>query len=132
MPLGNVDDNGDPWNFSLIAGISFVLTMLNIVGIRVSGILMFHIEEVAPTKSKSAFWSRDIKVARAIQKGSKGVNLDMIKAGLQDAIMKEREEKKPVDKESVKKPTIKKRKPKESSGDTTSICPSIRWTMPTQ
>jgi hypothetical protein len=86
------DDDGNPYDYNLIAVISFALTMVNIVCIWVSGILMFRIKEVAPTRSKSAFWSRDIKVARAIQKGSKEVNLEVIKAGLQDAIQKERNE----------------------------------------
>ena len=84
-------DNDD--NFNLIAGISFALTMLNIVCIWASGIFMFQIKEVAPAKSKSAFWSRDIKVARAIQKGSQGVDLEVIKEGLQDVIKKERKQK---------------------------------------
>lgn len=96
--VGRVSDvygsQNEDFNFNLIAGISFALTMLNIVCIWASGILMFQIKEVAPTKSKSAFWSRDIKVARAIQKGSQDVNLDVIKAGLQDVIKKERKEKK--------------------------------------
>jgi hypothetical protein len=77
-------------DFWRIGGISFALTVVNIVCIWVSGILMFAIKEVAPSKSKSAFWARDIKVARAIQKGSQEVNLDVIKAGLQDALERDR------------------------------------------
>lgn len=87
-------ENADE-NFNLIAGISFALTMLNIVCIWVSGILMFQIKEVAPARAKSAFWSRDIKVARAIQKGSKDVDLEVIKEGLQEAIKKERSTQRP-------------------------------------
>lgn len=93
----NIQDNdGNPYDYNLIAVTSFALTMVNIVCIWVSGMLMFRIKEVAPTRSKSAFWSRDIKVARAIQKGSKDVNLDVIKAGLQDAIKKERDQEKAI------------------------------------
>mmetsp|Transcript_98589 Transcript_98589/g.283278 ORF Transcript_98589/g.283278 Transcript_98589/m.283278 type:complete len:179 (-) Transcript_98589:149-685(-) len=89
----NEDSNGNPYNFNVIAGISFVLTILNIVCIWFSGIGMFYIKEVAPTRAKSAFWSRDIKIARAIQNGSKtGLNLAAIKSGLQDSIEKERKE----------------------------------------
>jgi hypothetical protein len=77
-------------DFWKIGGISLALTVVNIVCIWVSGILMFAIKEVAPSKSKSAFWARDIKVARAIQKGSQEVNLDVIKAGLQDALERDR------------------------------------------
>jgi len=88
----NEDANGNPYNFNKIAGISFALTMLNIVCIWISGIAMFYVKEVAPARSKSAFWSRDIKMARAIQKGSRtGINLAAIKSGLQDSIEKERE-----------------------------------------
>lgn len=89
----NVDANGDPYNFNFMAGTSFALTMLNIICIWVFAILMFYVKEVAPTRSKTAFWSQDIKVARAVQKGSKSsMNLEAIKSGLQDAIMKERHE----------------------------------------
>jgi len=91
----NQDSDGNPYDFNVIAGISFALTMLNIVCIWVFAILMFYIKEVAPTRSKTAFWSQDIKVARAVQKGSKSsMNLEAIKSGLQDAILKERKESK--------------------------------------
>jgi hypothetical protein len=50
---------------------------------------MFTIKEVAPSRSKSAFWQNDIKVARAIRKGNKKIDMDVIKAGLQDALQKE-------------------------------------------
>jgi hypothetical protein len=50
---------------------------------------MFTIKEVAPSRSKSAFWQNDIKVARAIKKGNRKIDIDVIKAGLQDAIQKE-------------------------------------------
>ncbi len=91
----NEDAEGNLYNFQVIAGISFALTMLNIVCIWVSGVVMFYIKEVAPARSKTAFWSGDIKMARAVQKGSKsGVNLVAIKSGLQDAIEKERKENK--------------------------------------
>jgi hypothetical protein len=50
---------------------------------------------VAPSEKKSAFWARDIKVARAIQKrGSKKpkVDLETFKVGLQDALERKRDE----------------------------------------
>lgn len=92
--VGSIDNsNGTSHDFNVIAGISFVLTILNIVCIWISGIAMFYIKEVAPSKSKGAFWSRDIKLARAVQKGSKtGINLAEIKSSLQDTIKKERQE----------------------------------------
>jgi hypothetical protein len=50
---------------------------------------MFALKEVAPVKSKSAFWTNDIKVARAIRKGDKKIDLNVIKIGLEDALAKE-------------------------------------------
>jgi hypothetical protein len=49
---------------------------------------------VAPSENKSAFWARDIKVARAIKKrgSKKPVDLETIKIGLQDALERKREE----------------------------------------
>lgn len=82
-------------DFVSIGAISFALTCVNIVCIWVSGILMFTIKEVAPSEKKSAFWSRDIKTARAIRKnGVKDpeVDLDTLKAGLQDALERKKAE----------------------------------------
>lgn len=94
-PASILDEDGNEYNYNLIATISFALTMINIVCIWVSGIIMFQIKEVAPTRSKNPFWARDIKVARAIQKGKKGdVDLEAVKVGLQEAIAREREEEK--------------------------------------
>ena len=39
--------------FAVIGGVSFALTAINILCIWVSGIVMFEIKEVAPTKEKS-------------------------------------------------------------------------------
>jgi hypothetical protein len=50
---------------------------------------MFTIKEVAPSRSKSAFWEQDIKTARALKKGNKKIDMNVIMAGLQDAIEKE-------------------------------------------
>ncbi len=53
------------------------------------------LQEVAPSQKKSAFWSRDIKTARAIRKeGVKDpeVDLDTLKAGLQDALERKKAE----------------------------------------
>ena len=43
------------YNFGQIGGISFALTVVNIVCIWISGMIMFAIKEVAPTKAKSEF-----------------------------------------------------------------------------
>jgi len=46
---------------------------------------MFEIKEVAPTKNKSAFWAKDIKVApRSLNECEKPkpVNMGVIKKGL--------------------------------------------------
>mmetsp|Transcript_37720 Transcript_37720/g.91634 ORF Transcript_37720/g.91634 Transcript_37720/m.91634 type:complete len:763 (+) Transcript_37720:42-2330(+) len=82
-------------DFITIGAISFALTLVNILCIWVFGIVMFTIKEVAPSEKKSAFWARDIKVARATQKrGSlkKDVDLETIKAGLQEALEQKRNE----------------------------------------
>jgi hypothetical protein len=52
-------------------------------------IFMFAVKEVAPSQSKSAFWENDIKVARAIKKGNKKIDLNVIRAGLEDALSKQ-------------------------------------------
>jgi hypothetical protein len=87
--VGAIDDNVNDAKFSQIGGISLALTVVNIVCIWISGIAMFALKEVAPVKSKSAFWTNDIKVARAIKKGDKKIDLDVIKMGLEDALAKE-------------------------------------------
>lgn len=45
-------------------------------------------QEVAPTKEKSAFWSKDIKVARELNKGEKPppVNVSILRQGVKDAL----------------------------------------------
>lgn len=85
-----VVENTSGEDFARIAGISFALTVVNIVCIWVFGMLMFKIKEVAPSKTKSAFWAKDIKTARAVQRGKKDVDLDVIKTGIEDALEKER------------------------------------------
>ncbi|CAJ1965711.1 unnamed protein product [Cylindrotheca closterium] len=93
ISAGAVDDNGE--DFVTIGAISFVLTLVNILCIWVFGIVMFTIKEVTPSVKKSAFWARDIKVARATQKHGppkKEVDLDTIKAGLQEALEQKRNE----------------------------------------
>lgn len=85
----------DAGDFARIAGISFALTVLNIICIWLSGIVMFEIKEVAPTKSKGAFWDRDIKVARELNRESKAgdkpppVNPGTLAAGLKKALSKQ-------------------------------------------
>jgi hypothetical protein len=85
-------DNSDDYSFGEIGGISFLLTVVNIVCIWISGMVMFAIKEVAPTKAKSAFWARDIKMARAQKQDSKkGVDVEVIRKGLSGALEKERQ-----------------------------------------
>lgn len=106
----------------MVGAISFALTLVNIVCIWIFGIITFTIkvsqyeldsrpslelvllcviaQEVAPSKKKSAFWARDIKVARATQRSGsirKEVDLETIKAGLQDALKRKHDEKGNVD-----------------------------------
>ena len=86
--ISDIEDT-EPSNFAKIGAVSLGLTFLNIVCIWISGVIMFQVKEVAPIKSKSAFWANDIKVARAIKTGDKEIDVDVIKAGLQNAIEKE-------------------------------------------
>ena len=50
---------------------------------------MFHIKEVAPTEDKSAFWDKDLKVARELNKKGKKpppLNLGVLARGLKSAL----------------------------------------------
>lgn len=87
--LTGVVPNPTNSDFALIGAVSLLLTIVNIICIWLAGIAMFTIKEVAPSKSKSAFWTNDIKMARAIKKGNKKIDLEVLKVGLQDAIAKE-------------------------------------------
>mmetsp|Transcript_7090 Transcript_7090/g.11224 ORF Transcript_7090/g.11224 Transcript_7090/m.11224 type:complete len:774 (-) Transcript_7090:103-2424(-) len=76
--------------FLEIAGISFLLTVVNIICIWLSGLLMFEIKEVSKFEKKAAFWANDLKMARELNKGSNGekpapVNIELIRRGLQSA-----------------------------------------------
>ena len=68
VSTGSDEDAND---FASIAAISFSLTVLNIACIWVAGLVMFEIKEVAPTESKGAFWERDIKLARELNRKGK-------------------------------------------------------------
>jgi hypothetical protein len=46
------DSESDAADFTLIGGISFALTAINIICIWVSGLVMFEIKEVAPNKGQ--------------------------------------------------------------------------------
>jgi uncharacterized hydrophobic protein (TIGR00271 family) len=78
-------------DYVYIGGISFALTIVNIICIWLAGMFMFMVKEVAPTKTKSAFWQRDIKLARTQKKnqGSNDVDLESIRTGLKHALEKE-------------------------------------------
>ena len=76
---------------AILGAISFALTAVNIVCIWLAGIVMFEIKEVAPAKEKSAFWARDLKVARELNKsGSMSelppVNVNKISEGIRTAL----------------------------------------------
>ena len=88
IAVGAVDKSPTS-DFWLIGAISLALTIVNILCIWISGIFLFWLKEVVPTKSKSTFWTNDIQVARAIKKGNKKIDLDVIKIGLEDALAKE-------------------------------------------
>eukprot|EP00544_Gedaniella_sp_CCMP2646_P013435 CAMPEP_0202486120 /NCGR_PEP_ID=MMETSP1361-20130828/4767_1 /ASSEMBLY_ACC=CAM_ASM_000849 /TAXON_ID=210615 /ORGANISM="Staurosira complex sp., Strain CCMP2646" /LENGTH=681 /DNA_ID=CAMNT_0049115173 /DNA_START=176 /DNA_END=2221 /DNA_ORIENTATION=+ len=59
-------------DYAVIGAISFALTVVNIVCIWFSGMAMFTLKEVAPLKKKNAFWERDLKVARRINRREDG------------------------------------------------------------
>jgi len=102
--------NTTDYIFGQIGGISFALTVVNIICIWLSGMIMFAIKEVAPTKAKSAFWSRDIKVARAQKQDSKNeVDVEVIRKGLSDALEKERQKEQ---KEKKRAPNASRRRRK--------------------
>ena len=66
-----------------------MVVVLNIVCIWIAGIIMFHIKEVAPTEDKSAFWDKDLKAARELnKKGAKPppLNFDVLLRGLKSAL----------------------------------------------
>ena len=106
--------NSDDYSFGQIGGISFLLTVVNIVCIWISGILMFAIKEVAPTKTKSAFWARDIKVARAQKQDSKkSVDVEVIRKGLSDALEKERQKERKMKREEGGLPLASLRRKKK-------------------
>jgi len=57
----------DAANFSNLAVMSLLLTVVNILFVSIGAILMFRIKEVLPVKKK-VFWS-DLKIARRIYQG---------------------------------------------------------------
>ena len=88
------DSGKDANDFFVIGGNSFALTVLNIVCIWLAGIIMFEFKEVRATDSKGAFWDRDIKLARQLNKKVKRgekpppVDFSVIHAGLKTALAK--------------------------------------------
>ena len=80
-------------DFAVLGSISFALTALNILCIWISGLLMFEIKEVAPTEQKSAFWAKDIKVARELNsaKQKKEVDMTVVKDALKTQLNRRRQ-----------------------------------------
>lgn len=110
-----MSDSGlDAADFALIGGVSFALTAINIICIWVSGIVMFEIKEVAPTKQKNAFWANDIKEARELNKGEKPqpVNVNVLRKGIKAALRKKSDSDKPVKAVKIRAP---KRQPSEKA-----------------
>ena len=84
------DSMKDAEDFAKIGGISLALTLVNILCIWIAGLIMFEIKEVAPTQSKNAFWAKDIKVARELnKKKSPPVDASVIRRGLKSALNRE-------------------------------------------
>lgn len=79
---------------AVVGGISFALTVINILCIWASGLVMFEIKEVAPTQKKNAFWAKDIKIARELNKGKREkpppVDVSVLKRGVQTALNRKR------------------------------------------
>ena len=73
----------DLTNYWKVGSTSFGLTLVNIVCIWLAGMFTFWLKEVAPVEHKSAFWSRDLKIARQKRKET---GTGKIKDGLQAAI----------------------------------------------
>jgi hypothetical protein len=75
-------------DFVVIGGISFALTVLNIICIWISGLIMFEIKKVAPLEGKKAFWTKDIKLAREWNRGEKPppIDVNLLRSGLRTAM----------------------------------------------
>lgn len=118
LAAGAVDgnDQGKAEDFFRIGGISFALTVLNILCIWVAGLFMFQVKEVAPTEKKNAFWAKDLKVARELNKKEKPrpVNFGILRRGVKSAIKDK--EKKEVDKVQIKPPPRHRKTPSTGLG----------------
>jgi len=113
LQMGAVENDDETIDAAMmfeIGAISFALTAINILCIWMSGIFMFEIKEVAPTEQKSAFWKRDIKLARELNKDEQPapVNITVLREGLKSAINKNSDKK--IDKIKIKSPMPKKAK----------------------
>ena len=94
----------DDTNYWRVGSTSFGLTLINIVCIWLAGVFTFWLKEVAPVEHKSAFWSRDLKIARQKRKDA-GTGSGKIKDGLQAAIDLKKTYNVDVDND---RPTVKK------------------------
>lgn len=98
-------------HFASIGAISFSLTVVNIVCIWMAGIVMFHVKEVSPSENKGAFWARDLRVAREINKKKKEgkarpVDAKALRDGIISALSKKNlfDDKKPAEKVKIRAP----------------------------
>jgi len=84
--VGFLENTKEDSKFFSHAGlISFSLTIVNILCIWVAGMSMFVLKEVAPTRTKSAFWTRDVRVTREGNKANrayKGADAKVLQDGL--------------------------------------------------
>jgi hypothetical protein len=61
------DDNNmysDAYSYFKLGGVSLCLTLINIGAIYISALMMFHVKEVAPISTQTAFWQEDIQRSR--------------------------------------------------------------------
>lgn len=89
---------------------------------------MFEIKEVAPTQQKNAFWAKDIKVARELNKDKNPdpVNVSVLRKGIKTALSRKREKsEKPIEEVKFEAPPPPMRLPfaKQSLGATLALQP---------
>ena len=75
---------GDTTDYVRVGGISFALTLINIVCIWLAGTFTFWLKEVAPIQEKNAFWKDDVAYYRE-HKGERA-DLNVIDDGVQAAL----------------------------------------------
>jgi hypothetical protein len=77
-------NEGDETDYFRTGGISFALTLINIVCIWMAGTFTFWLKEITPLKEKNAFWTTDLKEYR--QHKDTEADLNVINDGIQAAL----------------------------------------------